>query len=48
MFGFRNRKQYNGSVDEKLSNGDGIATRDNPKFPGALGARTGGTAARCS
>lgn len=36
MFGFRNRKQYNGSVDEKLTNGYGIATRDNPKFPGVL------------
>ena len=36
MFGFRNRKQYNGSVDEKLTSGYGIATRDNPKFPGVL------------
>ena len=36
MFGFRNRKQYNGSVDVKLTDGYGIATRDNPKFPGVL------------
>ena len=36
MFGFRNRKQYNGSVDVKLIEGYGIATRDNPKFPGVL------------
>ena len=36
MFGFRNRKQYNGSVDVKLIEGYEIATRDNPKFPGVL------------
>lgn len=36
MFGFRNRKEYNGTVDLKLVNGYGIATRDNPKFPGVL------------
>ena len=36
MFGFRNRKQYNGNVDVKLIDGYGIATRDNPKFPGVL------------
>ena len=36
MFGFRNRKQYNGSVDVKLIEGYGIDTRDNPKFPGVL------------
>lgn len=36
MFGFRNRKKYNGSVDEKLTNSYLIATRDNQKFPGVL------------
>ena len=36
MFGFRNRKQYNGSVDVKLIEDYGIATRDNQKFPGVL------------
>ena len=36
MFGFRNRKQYNGTIDVKLNEGYGIATRDNPKFPGVL------------
>lgn len=36
MFGFRNRKQYNGTVDEKLTSAYGIATRDNPRFPGVL------------
>jgi hypothetical protein len=36
VFGFRNRKRYNGDVDTKLIEGYGIATRDNPKFPGVL------------
>jgi hypothetical protein len=36
MFGFRDRKRYNGSVDVKLNEGYGIVTRDNPKFPGVL------------
>ncbi|MFZ1642560.1 MAG: hypothetical protein WAV07_14245 [Candidatus Contendobacter sp.] len=36
MFGFKNRKQYNGTVDTKLNDDYGIATRDNPKFPGVL------------
>lgn len=36
MFGFRNRNQYNGNVDVKLTDSYGIATRDNPKFPGVL------------
>ena len=36
MFGFRNRKKYNGSVDEKLNSIYKIATRDNPKFPGLI------------
>jgi hypothetical protein len=34
MFGFRNRKQYNGTVDVKLNNEYQIPTRDNPSFPG--------------
>lgn len=36
MFGFRNRKRYNGTVDTKLNNEYGIATRGNSNFPGAL------------
>lgn len=36
MFGFRNRKQYNGTVDAKINDGYGIATKDNAKFPGVL------------
>jgi hypothetical protein len=36
VFGFGNRKEYNGAVDLKLADGYGIATRDNPKFPGIL------------
>ncbi|MFP5435965.1 MAG: hypothetical protein ACLGIM_23025 [Alphaproteobacteria bacterium] len=36
MFSFRNRKKYNGTVDAKLNEAYGIATRDNPKFPGVL------------
>jgi hypothetical protein len=36
MFGFRNRKKYNGAVDTKLTDGYGIQTRENPKFPGML------------
>lgn len=34
MFGFRNRKKYNGTVDIKLNNEYQIPTRDNPNFPG--------------
>ncbi len=36
MFGFRNRKKYNGTVDVKLNNEYQIRTRDNPNFPGSL------------
>lgn len=36
MFGFRNRKKYNGTVDVKLNNEYQITTQDNPKFPGVL------------
>ncbi len=36
MFGLRNRKRYNGAVDERLSSEYAIVTRDNPKFPGML------------
>ncbi|BBA36985.1 putative uncharacterized protein [Methylocaldum marinum] len=36
MFGFGKRKKYNGTVDTKLNNEYQIATRDNPRFPGAL------------
>lgn len=36
MFGFRNRKKYNASVDVKLNNEYQISTRDNPHFPGVL------------
>ena len=36
MFGFRNRRQYNGTVDMKLKDGYGIPTKDNPNFPGLL------------
>ncbi len=36
MFGFRNRKKYNGAVDTKLNDDYQIATRDNDKFPGIL------------
>ena len=36
MFGFRNRKKYNGSVDIKLNNEYQIPTSDNPGFPGTL------------
>lgn len=36
MFGFGNRKKYNGAVDSKLNNEYQIATRDNPNFPGML------------
>lgn len=34
MFGFGNRKKYNGAVDIKLNNEYQIPTRDNPSFPG--------------
>lgn len=34
MFGFGNRKKYNGAVDVKLNNEYQIRTRDNPSFPG--------------
>ena len=36
MFGFRNRKKYNGSVDTKLNNEYGIQTQGNSNFPGAI------------
>lgn len=36
MFGFGNRKKYNGAVDLKVRNGYGIVTSDNPKFGGPL------------
>ena len=36
MFGFRNRKKYNGTVDTKLNNEYGIKTQGNSNFPGAL------------
>lgn len=36
MFGFGNRKKYNGVIDTKLNNEYQIQTRENPKFPGAL------------
>lgn len=36
MFGFGDRKKYNGSVDIKLNNEYQIATRNNPNFPGML------------
>lgn len=36
MFGFGNRKRYNGAVDVKLNNEYRIPTRDNPSFPGTL------------
>ncbi|MFZ2209566.1 MAG: hypothetical protein WAV22_12945 [Porticoccaceae bacterium] len=36
MFGFGNRKKYNGAVDVKLNNEYQIPTRDNPSFPGML------------
>lgn len=36
MFGLRNRKKYNGTVDTKLNNEYGIRTQGNPNFPGAL------------
>jgi len=36
MFGFRNRKKYNETVDVKLNNEYQIRTQDNPKFPGIL------------
>ena len=36
MFGFRNRKKYNGSVDTKINNEYGIKTRGNSNFPGAI------------
>lgn len=36
MFGFRNRKNYNGSVDTKLNNEYGIRTQGNSNFPGAI------------
>ena len=36
MFGFGNRKKYNGTVDLKLNNEFQIPTRDNPSFPGML------------
>ena len=36
MFGFGNRKRYNGAVDTKLNNEYQTATRDNPNFPGML------------
>lgn len=34
MFGFGNRKRYNGAVDEKLNHEYQIATRNNQNFPG--------------
>lgn len=38
MFGlFKNRKQYNGTVDAKLNNEYQIQTRDNEFFPGVMG-----------
>lgn len=36
MFGFRNRKKYNGTVDTKLNNEYGIKTQGNSNFPGAI------------
>ena len=36
MFGFRNRKKYNASVDSKLNNEYQIRTQNNSKFPGIL------------
>ena len=36
MFGFGNRKKYNGALDTKLNNEYQIATLDNPSFPGML------------
>ncbi|HHH9441318.1 TPA: hypothetical protein ACP32N_003256 [Pseudomonas aeruginosa] len=33
MFGFGNRKKYNGSVDTKLNREYQISTRGNPRFP---------------
>lgn len=36
MFGFGNRKKYNGTVDIKLNNEYQIATRGNPSFPGLV------------
>ncbi len=36
MFGFGNRKKYNGAVDVKLNNEYQILTRGNPSFPGML------------
>jgi hypothetical protein len=36
MFGFRNRKRFNGKVDEKLNKEYRISTQQNPKFPGVI------------
>jgi hypothetical protein len=36
MFGFGDRKKYNGAIDIKLNNEYQIATRDNSNFPGML------------
>lgn len=36
MFGFRNRRNYNSSVDNKLTDQYNIETKNNPKFPGAI------------
>lgn len=36
MFGFGNRRRFNGDVDVKLNNEYQIPTRENPDFPGAL------------
>lgn len=35
MFGFRNRRRYNGTVDTKLNNEYGIKTHEDARFPGA-------------
>ncbi|QLF20638.1 hypothetical protein [Pseudomonas aeruginosa] len=36
MLGFRNRKKFNGNVDQLLTSKYKIVTRDNPRFPGVL------------
>lgn len=36
MFGFKNRKRYNGAVDERFSIGHGIDTSNRETFPGVL------------
>lgn len=35
MFGFRSRKKFNTAVDRSLNKDYQLATRDNPRFPGA-------------